>query len=348
MSTHVAAHLVLTRLKCPIMHFQLPFILDLQHMNGLAPLMKFFTFLGNEEFLLLLIPLVYLCFDKRLGARLGLLVLACDALCFLLKLAFHAPRPYWIDARVQALSPDTSYGFPSSHAQNAVALWFFLCVATQVKSWKWFAATTLIFLISLSRVYLGAHFPIDVIGGGIIGALFLLAFLRFEPVLEKRFATMPLNHQILAALGATIALFALGVMLRMLVASDLDPASWAAWTQGEARSLDALASRSGAIFGLCLGLALMSRRARFEVGGAWMNRVMRFVVGVLGLLLLKQGLGVIFPSQPEIPGLFFRFLRYALMTLWVVYLAPLLFLRIGLARRDVPLKNQAGAVSSAA
>lgn len=314
-----------------VLRQQLDWIVALQNIGGLTMLMKALTLAGNEEFFLLLIPLVYWCFDARTGVRLGLLVLLCDSLCFLAKLAFHAPRPYWIDARVQPLATDSSYGLPSSHAQNAVAVWFFLA-GLKRKTWAWLAAALVVLLISLSRVYLGVHFPTDVVGGWIMGALFLAAFLWLEPAARRWFCALRLPHQIAVSLGTALGLLLLGFVLRIFIAGAPDPAAWNTFTLGEARSLEALASRSGALFGLLAGAALARRGARFAADGPLLLRAARFLIGIAGVLLLWIGLGKMLPREPEAVGLFFRFARYALMTWWVTHLAPVLFLKMKLAR----------------
>ena len=88
----------------------------------IAP-MQLFTFLGREEFYLLLLPILYWCVSATLGLRVGMILLLSAGLNDLLKMAFALPRPYWVDPTVRALSPETSFGIPSGHAQNAVAVW---------------------------------------------------------------------------------------------------------------------------------------------------------------------------------------------------------------------------------
>jgi hypothetical protein len=52
---------------------------------------------------------------------------------------------------------------------------------------------------------------------------------------------------------------------------------------------------------------------------------------MIGVLFFWKGLTVLVPLETGIPALVFRFIRYALMTLWVTYLAPQLFLRLHLS-----------------
>ena len=148
-----------------ILQWGISLVLALQNIGGLEGVMQFFTFLGSEEFFLLVLPLVYWCVDAAVGARGAVVLVASVALNGLLKLVFHLPRPYWIDRRVQAMASETSYGLPSGHAQNAAALWSFLA-AQMKRQWAWAVALALIFFISLSRLYLGVHFLTDSLGGG--------------------------------------------------------------------------------------------------------------------------------------------------------------------------------------
>ncbi|MBI5079899.1 MAG: phosphatase PAP2 family protein, partial [Chloroflexi bacterium] len=275
--------------------------------------------------------LIYLCIDASLGGRVVLLLLIGDSLNGFFKMIFHLPRPYWIDSNVKALAQETSYGLPSGHAQDATTVWFFIAY-TMRKRWAWLVALALVLLISLSRLYLGVHFSLDVIGGWIIGGIFLAAYLWIEPMIKDRLLKLGMWGQIGVSLGAAFLVILLGVAAQAAIASSPDPASWALFAK-DARSLETFVSRAGALFGAGAGLAMMVHGAQFNAGGSFKNRAIRFVVGISGVLVLRFGLSAIFPKEPEMIGFFFRFVRYAIMLWWAMYLAPWLLLKMKLAER---------------
>jgi hypothetical protein len=150
-----------------------------------------------------------------------------------------------------------------------------------------------------------------------------------------------LGAQIGAAL--LIALLYLGLNLGILggLAAAPDPAEWernaaaaAPPAAGEPaidpRNPDDAASGAGALFGLGAGLALVARGQPASTGGPLLKRALRFAVGLAGVLALWLGLKYVFPAEPLALGLAFRFVRYAVTLLWVIYLAPWVFRRASL------------------
>lgn len=96
----------------------------------------------------------------------------------MLKLLVHRPRP---SGDLVAIWTDTSgMGFPSGHAATATILFGLLYyLAPALAPWKTatlivrFFSLMMIGLIGVSRVYLGAHWPSDVLGGFLVGGIIL-------------------------------------------------------------------------------------------------------------------------------------------------------------------------------
>jgi len=103
-----------------------------------------------------------------------------------LKFFFQRPRP-----ELMPLVNETSFSYPSSHAMNSFIFYlsFYIFILRQpdkpVRNIILFITTVLIILlIGLSRIYLGVHYPSDVLGGFAAGAIWLLSVLLFKKLLR--------------------------------------------------------------------------------------------------------------------------------------------------------------------
>ncbi len=146
------------------------------------------TDLGSERAYIVLLLSVYLALNARLGQRLGVFVLFGFYLNFHLKGLVDAPRPFQIDPALgrtpEAVATGVGPGFPSAHAQSSLTFWGYAALWLR-RTWFWVMALVLIALISLSRLYLGLHLPIDVLGGLVIGTLFLALVSAAEPLWKR-------------------------------------------------------------------------------------------------------------------------------------------------------------------
>jgi membrane-associated phospholipid phosphatase len=329
-----------------VMQWSIDVIVALQRASpGLDGVMRFLTFLGREEFFLLATTFIYWCLSPTWGMRALAVLLLSDGLNGIFKWTFHEPRPYWISAQVRAIGTETSYGIPSGHAQTGAAFWGLNATVLRQR-WAWMAAAVLVGAISLSRLYLGVHFLHDVFSGWIIGALLLLAYVRVEARVGIRVASWPLWIQIAAAFLGSMLIAGVSLLVWSGLTDIVDPAAWAAQAAAAApppagehaidpRALTGAVSTWGTMFGIGGGWAL-ARRSPFDPRGRWTIRAARLVVGLVVVLVLRVGLGAVFPAGADAVALVFRYVRYSLVGLTAVWLVPWVFVRTGLARASVP------------
>ena len=323
-----------------ILNSGIPIILWFQSLGDwlLAP-MEFFSFLGTEDFYLLILPIIYWGFDAGLGLRLGVMIMLTSGINTLFKFAFHAPRPYWVSTEVQAFSSETSFGLPSGHAQNALSVWGL--VGTYIrKVWVWVLVIIVILGISLSRLYLAVHFPLDTVLGWVIGFLLLYVFNRAWDPISEWAQKQSMGKQIGVAFGASMLMLFLGVGVRMLAGDWTLPVAWeqnaaqaVAELGGEMPdpfSLSGLITSSATLFGLLAGLAWLAPKSSYQVASKVRTRILQYVVGVVGVMVFYAGLKLIFPSGDDFIAYLFRFIRYTLVGFWVTGLAPFTFIRLNL------------------
>ena len=280
------------------------FLLALQQARTptLNALFLFITELHGDNFYLFIFPLLYWCLNKQLAVRLAyLFFFGYDFGNGFLKDLFHTPRPS--DPRLEVLVTETSYAFPSGHAQGGLIFWFYLAYSVR-RAWFWVAATLLVLLISFSRLYLGIHFPQDVVGGLLIGLVVLALFAWLEPHVAPIVARWPWLQQM--AVGALLPL-----LIFFLARSDTS-----------ARAL-------GLLCGAGIALPLEARTIRFSVNGPPWQRLLRFAVGFVVVLIFYLGLSALLPHTDMM-----RFIRYAIVGIAMLWLAPWLIVRLGLASSE--------------
>ena len=301
---------------------------------ALDPLMKLVTFMGQFEFYMIFIPLVYFVIDRSLGLRILYLLVIGDAVGSYAKQLLRQPRPYWL-GEVEGLAGETSYGMASTHASNSIALWGYIAYYVK-KGWMTALSILIILLIGLSRLYLGVHYLHDVISGWLLGLLVLFVFIKSEDRVAAWWRSKSNGAQVGLGSAASLLIIVLGVLVTTLVSGTSDPPEWSAYST-EARSITNYFTLGGVLFGAISGAVLMFEYAPFQVRDAWWKRILRYLVGLAGVLVLYLGLDVLFAgiaADDSIPGYILRYIRYGSLSFWAVFLAPWLFIKVGLARRE--------------
>jgi len=257
------------------------------------------NFLGEEEFYILCLPLIFWSISKAVGMRLGAVLVFSTYVNQSLKDFFAAPRPHQSPGVWSPLKT-TGYGIPSGHSQGTATFWGF--IATQVKTPVWWAlALALPFFVGVGRMYLGDHFPQDVLLGWTLGIIIVAAYATLEPRASAWLGKQSLAMQIALAVVIPLALFALHA------------------TTDTAKSV-------GVLLGFYVGLPIEEKFIRFDARTSWLKQIIKLVIGLAILLALRFGLKAILPEQA-----LFDMLRYAAMGAWVGVGAPWVFVKTRLA-----------------
>ena len=193
--------------------------------------------------------------------------------------------------------------------------------------WIKIAAILLILLIGVSRLILGVHFLHDVLVGWLVGGILLFLFIKLEPGIINWFKNNPTWKQILVLIVVT----ALFILPALTLSPPFDPPTVpTSWFDGggieiDPYSYDDLLTTSGAFFGLGLGIIFLNQRGSFTREGTPWQLILRYLVGIAGVLALYLGLGMVFPDGRTLIAYILRFFRYSLIGFWISYAAPQVF-----------------------
>ncbi len=161
--------------------------MDLVHtlhaaLDGPERLWLSITSLGSDNLLIVTVALYYWLVNPRGGRALGITFAVSYLLNTVLKLGLNEPRPFFSDPAVASDAAKATAGgpgLPSGHAQIIATLWG--GAAWQVgRRWFWWVAVIVTFLVGVSRLVLGVHFPSDVLVGWLLGAAAVALLLRLR------------------------------------------------------------------------------------------------------------------------------------------------------------------------
>jgi membrane-associated phospholipid phosphatase len=287
----------------------LRFITQYQHpfFDSLAAV---FTFLGNEEFYFLIIPVVYWCFSKKAGFRLFYIFLLSVTVNAFLKISYAVERPIGVEGVHSLFISSAEVGshypydsFPSGHAQGSATLWGYLAYLVARPSF-WIFSIILIIFISFSRLYSGLHWPNDVF----IGVLIAILILVISVPLQKQLSVLPKRYQ-----------WVIAVVIPFLIA--------AVFTEMEG------VKYAGFLLGAGIGYLLEGKIVRMIISEKISRKIVAYGIGLIGLFALQVGLKVVFPET-----VVFDFIRYSCIGLWGLLWAPYVFVKLKVyeTHRNIP------------
>ncbi len=143
------------------------------HCAWLDPVMIFFTSLGDNGIVWIIIALLCICFKK--SRRCGILMILTMLFCLAMGNGFiknlvARPRPFQVlgDASMLIIPPPAEFSFPSGHTMHGFAAAAMVFLHNRKAGT---AALLMAVVIAFSRMYLFVHFPTDILGGVVIGTL---------------------------------------------------------------------------------------------------------------------------------------------------------------------------------
>lgn len=296
-----------------ILHAGIDNILWLQEFQtpGSYALWEIFTNFGGTYYLYM-VPALLWVVDYRLGLRVVVVLTATLIVNSILKELFAQPRPFEFDPRVVS-DGEIGYGLPSGHAQLAVLFWGVLADWVDRKPF-WIFALAMMFLMGMSRMILGVHFPTDVFAGWLLGGVMLWAYRRYRAGFEARLAELDsprLSLEILMAAGASFVLV-------WMAGTELAPLG---------------AGAAGMILGAGFGAAVGTRLLSFQGHGPWWQRILRYCLGLVVLLFFLATI-----SRAGIPegglGALVLAGELALIGGWLTLGGPWLFEMLSLSRQS--------------
>jgi len=276
------------------------------------------TNLGSEFFYIVLLSVIYWSVDKRIGRSFAFACLLSGYLNLYLKYLIGMPRPDAPEVREMVrrvggsqfvpVMHEPTPSFPSNHAQGTMVSGIYIANAFR-KWWLWLTAFVVIVLVGYSRLYIGVHFPQDVIAGWLIGYVFIRIWILVENPVRDWIGRLPVWVQVTGLVVVP------GILISL-------------WSFPEAAKV------LGAVSGLGIGFILEGRYVRFDVAGSAGKRILRSVAGLVIVFVVLMILKVLLeplegPRGPA--GAVVCAVRYMVTGFTVAVGAPWVFIRIKLA-----------------
>ena len=284
-----------------------------------SALFKPFDLMGSETFYLLLLTLVYWVVHKQAGQRLVIFFLFSAWLNAFFKEIFKRPRPFQVSERVQPAFSVSEYGLPSGHTQAGTTVGLILMHEIK-KHWAVALLTVYIFLIVVSRMVHGVHYPQDVLLGWTMGILIVFCLYQLDERLSGFLKDITVGTMLLLTLGTAVVVLGLPFLV------DPTPAG-----------LSAALTPGAVLVGVIPGLFLETRYIRFATRGSISQKSLRYLVGIVTALIFKEGLkpllGMVSDHTLPMEALV-RIIRYFVLGLWLTAGAPWLFVKLKLAKSE--------------
>ena len=286
--------------------YEIELLKMLQEMR--TPLLnKFFslmTMFGEELIVVVILAVIYYVFNKNYARKLFYVIIVSMGINGLIKNIVMMPRPF-VFGEINCIKPETAtgYSFPSGHTQN-VSTWSTMFIKKSKRVFTKILLVLLMLIVGYSRLYLGAHYPSDVVAGIAFGVIISLALSKIYNRVE--------NKQKLFLF--TVIAFALFAVIFYI--------------KGNQMFRDYFK-----IFGMQIGFwcatTFEEKYIQLSCEGMLVKRILRALIALLVAYLLKEGLSSLFDAF-KVWNPLFDIIEHFCVVFASLGLCPLIFKKIKL------------------
>lgn len=259
---------------------------------------KVLTVIGSQPVYLFISLLIFWCYDRKMGIRVIYVILFSSHIALLAKTLFGMPRPPEYLHKVT----ENEFGFPSGHALVSSGFWGYMGFRIR-NSRIIIIGAIAVFLVSLSRIYLGVHYPGDVAGGIVFGLTVAYLFYKGETGVTCLFEKQDRTIKYLLTLVLPAILVLIASLQGDLVKEQIE--------------LGLLMASIG------VGYLLEEEKIRFQDTRNKKQLIKRALVGIviLGTIFaISEILSLIIPV--------FTYIKYILLGFSSVFVIPLVFTKL--------------------
>ncbi|MCG8568959.1 MAG: phosphatase PAP2 family protein [Spirochaetes bacterium] len=276
---------------------------------------QWITILGEQYTYIIVISFLYWCGSKKSAIKLIYCFINSTLINNLIKIIFQAPRPFEVLSSIHGkrLHTATGYSFPSGHTQSSSTFLTALALMAK-KTWFWIIAVILMLAIAASRVYLGVHWPVDVIAALILGVFWALLF----SYLVDQVYSDPSKFTKLLMISEGMILFAtiMMVILQLFFFKNIT-------------KLSDFYKISGLSLGVFSGIIAEKKFIQFDAqAGNIVQKVLRFTIGLGLTMIIFIFLQAVLLNLPV-----FHYFRYCFIGIWMTFLYPALGSKVKLFSR---------------